>query len=565
MSDEVEHCSGHMGAVSGPLVVQQDGGLILASAGAGAREIADALRRFAVLEKCPGAFHHYRLTRHSLWNAAAAGIEPGRITDFLERAAGAPVPPVVARRIATTMGRHGRLRLVREGGRYWLRADDAALLRQIGAELGESFVPDPGAIGDRGVPISPAQRGPLTLRLGHLGWPLRDEAGYSEGRPLALAWRGEPPLRAYQREAVASLADPAAPHGGSGLIVLPCGAGKTLVGIGASVALGCWTLVLSPNTASVRQWVEAYRDFTDLPPHSVGEYQSRGRRAHPITVTTYQQLTARGTRDRSAMPHLDLLGGHEWGLIIFDEAHLLPADVFRLAADLASRRRLGLTATPVREDGREVELAALIGPVLYDVPWATLEAQGWIAPVECVEVRVPLVPDGEPPTHRAAATAAEKWPTVRGLVRRHSGAGVLIIGQYLDQLASYAERLHAPLISGATPRAERDAAFARFRAGEEPLLVLSRVGNAAIDLPNASVAIEVSGNFGSRQEEAQRLGRLLRPKPDSAEPARFYAVVADDPAEAAYAARRQRFLVQQGYRYRIVRAGVHGGIHGTTA
>lgn len=535
-----------------PLVVQQDGELILATGVPGALSVADTLRRFAILEKCPGAFHHYRLTRHSLWNAAAAGIDAGRIVAFLERASGVAVPETVARRIAATLARYGRLRLVREEGTCWLRADDDALLRRICAELGAPFAPE--APTARGLPIPPARRGPLAVRLGHLGWPLSDEADYTEGQSLAIGWRGDDPLRPYQREAVASLADTAASGGGSGLIILPCGAGKTLVGIGATIALARWTLVLCPNTSSVQQWIAAYQRFTDLPVDSAGEYRARWRRVRPITVTTYQQLTARGGRSGDDLTHLNLLGAHDWGLIIFDEAHLLPADVFRLTADLASHRRLGLTATPVREDGREADLAALIGPVRYDTPWTTLEAQGWIAPVDCIEVRVPLTDDGGDLAHRAAATAPEKWPVVRSLARRHRGEGVLVIGQYLDQLATIAERLDAPLVSGATPRAEREAIFARFRAGEVPLLVLSRVGNAAIDLPNARVAIEVSGNYGSRQEEAQRLGRLLRPKPDGA-PARFYAVVADTPAEAAYAARRQRFLVQQGYQYRIVRAG----------
>jgi len=541
-----------MGALATPLVVQHDGELLLTTGATGARGVADTLRRFAVLEKCPGTFHHYRLTRHSLWNAAAAGIDAARIIAFLERASGAALPETVSRRIAATISRHGRLRLMRDAGTFWLRSDDEALLQRVCAELGDDFAPD--RLSARGLPVAPARRGPLAVRLGHLGWPLSDEAGHTEGRPLAIDWRGEAPLRAYQQEAVAALSAQDAPGGGSGVIVLPCGAGKTLVGIGATVALGCWTLVLCPNTSSVQQWVAAYRRFTDLAPDAIGEYRAPRRHLRPVTATTYQQLTARGSRTGADLPHLNLLGSEDWGLIIFDEAHLLPADVFRLAADLASRRRLGLTATPVREDGREADLAALIGPVRYDVPWATLEAQGWIAPVECIEVRVPLADPPGDLAHRTAATAPEKWPVVRSLARRHRGEGVLIIGQYLDQLAAIAERLEAPLISGATPRADREAAFARFRSGEEPLLVLSRVGNAAIDLPNARVAIEVSGNFGSRQEEAQRLGRLLRPKPDGA-PARFYAVVADTAAEAAYAARRQRFLVQQGYRYRIVRAG----------
>ncbi|MFN8541069.1 MAG: DEAD/DEAH box helicase [Thermomicrobiales bacterium] len=268
---------------------------------------------------------------------------------------------------------------------------------------------------------------------------------------------------ASARKAVAALSAPDAPGGGSGVIVLPCGAGKTLVGIGASVALGCWTLVLCPNSSSVQQWVAAYQRFTDLSPDAIGEYRAPRRHLRPVTATTYQQLTARGSRTGEDLPHLNLLGSQDWGLIIFDEAHLLPADVFRLAADLASRRRLGLTATPVREDGREVDLAALIGPVRYDVPWATLEAQGWIAPVECIEVRVPLADAPGDLAHRAAATAPEKWPVVRSLARRHRGEGVLVIGQYLDQLAAIAERLK-PLIGGATPRADREGCLRRASA-----------------------------------------------------------------------------------------------------
>jgi DNA excision repair protein ERCC-3 len=468
------------------------------------------------------------------------------------------------------MARHGRLRLVREGGSLWLCAADPGLLQRLAPDLVPDFLPGVEAIGADGLAIAPSLRGPLKARLARLGWPVRDEAGYVRGAPLALGWRPGVALRQYQRDAIAAFVGPGreCSHGeGSGLVILPCGAGKTIVGVGAIVALGCQALVLCPNSMSVQQWLDAFGRFTDLPEGQAGEYDPRRRALPPITVTTYQMLTARRTRQaraQAAFPHLDRVGGHDWGLVIFDEAHLLPADVFRLTADLASRRRLGLTATPIREDGREADLAALIGPVLYDVPWGDLEAEGWIAPVECVEVRVPLLPEPttagvrKGPTHRAAATAPEKWPVVRRLVRRHRGEGVLILGQYLEQLRDLAARLDAPLISGETPRDARAAVFDRFRAGQEPVLILSRVGNAAIDLPNARVAIEVSGNFGSRQEEAQRLGRILRPKPGDGDPARFYALVADDPAEADHAARRQRFLVEQGYRYRIVRRVTSG-------
>jgi DNA excision repair protein ERCC-3 len=551
------------------LVVQQDGGLILATEARGARSVADGLRRFATLEKCPGTFHHYRITRRSLWNAAASGVTPERIADFLRRASRLPLPPAVDVLIADATARYGRLRLVREGGVLWLRADDPALLPRLAPDLVPDFLPGVEAIGEDGLAVSPSLRGPLKACLARLGWPVRDEAGYVQGAPLALGWRPGVALRQYQRDAIAAFVGTGRESGatdhkeGSGLVILPCGAGKTIIGVGVTIGLGCQTLVLCPNSSSVRQWLDAFARFTDLSGEQAGEYDPRRRTLLPVTVTTYQMLTARRRAALAAthpvLPHLDRVGGHDWGLVVFDEAHLLPADVFRLAADLASRRRLGLTATPIREDGREADLAALVGPVLYDVPWGDLEAQGWIAPVECVEVRVPLLPEPATagtrsgPTHRAVATAPEKWPIVRKLVRRYRGEGVLILGQYLDQLRDLATRLDAPLVSGETPKDEREAAFDRFRAGQEPVLVLSRVGNAAIDLPNARVAIEVSGNFGSRQEEAQRLGRLLRPKPGAGGPARFYALVADDPAEAEHAARRQRFLVEQGYRYQIVR------------
>lgn len=549
-----------------PLVIQHDGSLILMTTARGARSVADGLRRFAILEKCPGSAHHYRITARSLWNAAATGATAGRIADFLRRASDGPLPPAVERLIAGALARHGRLRLIRDGGQIWLRADDPALLDELSDELAPLCQSEDGTASERGLPVPVLARGPLKARLARLGWPVLDEAGYVEGARLRVDWRPGVALRPYQRAAIGAFAGIGRARDGSGLVVLPCGAGKTIVGIGATVALQTATLVLCPNVSSVGQWVAAYYDFTDLATTAAREYDARRRQPAPVTVTTYQQLTARSSsrlaqsavRSPQSYPHLDRLGGHDWGLIVFDEAHLLPADVFRLTAELASRRRLGLTATPIREDGREVDLAALIGPVLYDAPWGALEAEGWIAPVECVEVRVPLAPgDGAavatPGSYRVAATAREKWPVVRALVRRHRGEGVLILGQYLDQLREIAARLEATLVAGDTPRAERERAFDRFRAGAEPVLVLSRVGNAAIDLPNARVAIEISGNFGSRQEEAQRLGRLLRPKPDGRGPARFYAVVADDPREAVHAARRQRFLVEQGYRYRIVR------------
>lgn len=545
-----------------PLVIQQDGSLILAVEAREADSIADGLRRFAILDKCPGQFQHYRLARHALWDAAGRGITPTRIVGFLQRASRAPVPPAVERTITESMARYGRLNLVSDADQLILSADTPELWEALPASAQRLLAPFTRlANGDLAIPL--AERGPLKAALGREGWPVRDMAGYREGQGLAIDWSPGVTLRPYQRAAIAAFVGEQGSEFGasSGLVVLPCGAGKTLVGLGATVALGQQTLVLCPNTIAVQQWLAAYRAMTTIDEGASGEYAPRRGVVYPITVTTYQQLVARRQRGPGAAdggaPYLARLGEHDWGLIIFDEAHVLPADVFRLAADLAGRRRLGLTATPVREDGREVDLAALIGPTLYDLPWGQLEAEGWIAPVSCAEIRVPLrdLDRATDLTHRAAATAPEKWPIVRRLVGRHRGDGILVIGQYLDQLRDLAERLSAPLVSGETPRAERERLFAGFRDGTIPLLVLSRVGNAALDLPNARVAIEVSGNFGSRQEEAQRLGRLLRPKRETREPAHFYMVVADHPAEVTHAARRQRFLIEQGYRYRIERAG----------
>ncbi|MDP9375092.1 MAG: helicase-associated domain-containing protein, partial [Chloroflexota bacterium] len=431
-----------------PLIVQGDGTLILATGAPGAGSVADGLRRFAELAKCPGDYHHYRLTRHSLWNAAAAGVGAERVLDFLRRASGAPLPPAVERGIVDIIGRWGRLRLERgsDGDELWLRADDPALLAKLAPKLDDLLdypLPDCPLSAAEALARLPdfAARGVLKARLAALGWPVRDEAGYAGGAALGAGPRPDLRLRPYQREAIAAFA-----RRGSGLVLLPCGAGKTLVGVGAMLALGCRTLVLCPSATAVRQWIDAYAAFTDLPAGAAGGYDGRRRAIRPVTVTTYHMLTARG--GGGAAPHLERVMAEDWGLIVFDEVHLLPADVFRLAAGVQSRRRLGLTATPVREDGRESDLFALVGPVLYTAPWSRLEAEGWIAPVECVEVRVP--PDwgataagATPLSHREAASSGAKWPAVRAILRRRRGEGALVIGQYLDQLRDLAARLEA--------------------------------------------------------------------------------------------------------------------------
>jgi DNA excision repair protein ERCC-3 len=404
------------------------------------------------------------------------------------------------------------------------------------------------------VAVHPSQRGHLKQALVRLGWPAEDLAGYVDGEahPIALRTDGWT-LRPYQTQAVESFF-----HGGSGVVVLPCGAGKTLVGAGAMAQSSTTTLILVTNTVAARQWRDELLARTSLTADEIGEYSGQRKQVRPVTIATYQVLTV---KRQGTYPHLELFDAKDWGLIVYDEVHLLPAPVFRMTADLQARRRLGLTATLVREDGHEDEVFSLIGPKRYDAPWKDIEAQGYIAPATCVEVRLSLPePDrmayatAEPgDRYRLAATAAAKNPVVERLVAAHTGAPTLVIGQYLDQLHTLAEHLDAPVITGTTTVPERQRLYAAFRTGEVPVLVVSKVANFSVDLPEASVAIQVSGTFGSRQEEAQRLGRILRPKADGGT-ATFYTLVTRDTVDADYAAHRQRFLAEQGYAYTITDA-----------
>lgn len=404
------------------------------------------------------------------------------------------------------------------------------------------------------VAVHPSERGALKQVLLRLGWPAEDLAGYVDGEahPIDLVESGWS-LRDYQRQAAEGFW-----HGGSGVVVLPCGAGKTLVGAAAMALARSTTLILVTNTVAARQWRDELLRRTSLTEDEIGEYSGSRKEVRPVTIATYQVLT---TKRKGTYAHIDLLDARDWGLILYDEVHLLPAPVFRFTADIQARRRLGLTATLVREDGREGDVFSLIGPKRYDAPWREIEAQGWIAPADCVEVRVTL-PDAarmayamaEPDErYRLAATAAQKRGIVASLVARHPDEQVLVIGQYLDQLHELADMLAVPVVTGETPIRERQSLFDQFRTGEVSTLVVSKVANFSLDLPEASVAIQVSGSFGSRQEEAQRLGRILRPKSDG-RGARFYTVVTRDTVDADFAAHRQRFLAEQGYAYRIVDA-----------
>ncbi|QDO87702.1 DEAD/DEAH box helicase [Ornithinimicrobium ciconiae] len=543
--------------MNGPLIVQSDKTLLLEIDHPDSAEARRAVAPFAELERAPEHVHTYRITPLGLWNARAAGHDAEQVVDALVTHSRYPVPNALLLDIAETMDRYGRLTLEKDDstdpGRLLLRTTDRAVLEEILRHkkitplIGERLDPDT-------VVVHSSERGHLKQELIKVGWPAEDLAGYVDGEkhPIDL-FQEDWSLRPYQQQAVDGFWD-----GGSGVVVLPCGAGKTLVGAGAMARSGTTTLILVTNTVSARQWRAELLARTSLTEDEIGEYSGARKEIRPVTIATYQVLT---TRRGGVYKHLDLLDARDWGLIVYDEVHLLPAPIFRMTADLQARRRLGLTATLVREDGRESEVFTLIGPKRYDAPWKDIEAQGYIAPADCVEVRVTLSDSmrmayatAEPDErYRFASCAPAKDRVVEELVDKHRGQQTLVIGQYLDQLAQLSERLDAPLITGETTVTERQKLFAAFRTGEISLLVVSKVANFSIDLPEASVAIQVSGTFGSRQEEAQRLGRVLRPKGDG-RTAHFYTIVSRDTVDAEFAAHRQRFLAEQGYAYRIVDA-----------
>ena len=546
-----------------PLIVQSDRTILLETGLPDSDAARDGLAPFAEIVTSPEHVQTWRVTPLSLWSAAAAGVDGAAILRTLEAHSRFPVPDAVRRDVVDLLARWGRLRLEPgAGGDPELVADDPLLLAtlagvsRVGALLGESLAPGR-------VRVPSAQRGPLKQELLRAGWPVEDVAGYVDGEPLSLALRAVTrqgvsfALRDYQRQALETFHAGGSARGGSGVVVLPCGSGKTLVGLAALARLGTSALVLTTSVTALRQWREELLERTTLEPEQIGEYSGARKEVAPVTLATYQILTYR-RRKSGPFEHLELLRRRPWGLIIYDEVHLLPAPVFRMLADLQSRRRLGLTATLVREDGREGDVFALVGPRRYDVPWRDLENRGAIAAASCVEVRVPMAAAlrrtyaaaGDRERFRVAATNPAKDEQVALLLERHAGERALVIGHYLDQLHRLAARLEVPLLTGATPQAERDALYARFRGGDLRHLVVSKVANFAVDLPDASVAVQVSGTFGSRQEEAQRLGRLLRPKAGR-NLATFYTVVSSDSVEADFARRRQVFLAEQGYRYSV--------------
>ncbi len=553
-----------------PIIVQSDRTVLLEVDNPLHVEARDALAQFAEIEKSPEHIHTYRLSPLSLWNAAAGGMDAQTIIDELNKYSKYPIPANIVAEIHDYIQHYGRVKLVREGNELFLHSDDVPLM----AEIWQHKRTQPYLLKrvDRNtIQVDASRRGHIKQALIHIGFPAEDLAGYSDGSPLPIHLREETVAgkafkpRDYQNAAAAAFYANGALSGGSGAIVLPCGAGKTIVGLATMAMIGRATLILTPNTVAVRQWINEILDKTDIPREMIGEYTGERKDIAPITVSTYQILTYRrtikgkdGEPDEEIYPHFSLFTNYDWGLIIYDEVHLLPAPVFRFTAEIQARRRLGLTATLIREDGREADVFSLIGPKKFDVPWRELEQQGWIATAECHEIRVSFTEEEQlnyamteaREKYRVAAENPAKQRIAQLLLQRHQNDQILVIGQYIDQLQALADELHAPLLTGRTSTAQREKLYDQFRRGEIKHLVVSKVANFAIDLPDANVAIQVSGTFGSRQEEAQRLGRILRPKSDGGL-AYFYTIVTRDTRDQEFSANRQLFLTEQGYRYII--------------
>lgn len=539
---------------NGPLIVQSDKTVLLEVDHPSAAKARAALAPFAELERAPEHIHTYRITPLALWNARAAGHDAEQVVDVLETYSRFPVPQPLLIDVAETMSRYGRVRIHSHPAHgLILESTEAPILeelsrhKKIGSMLG-------ARIDDETFAVPPSERGRLKQELLKAGWPAEDLAGYVDGEshPIDLDETGWQ-IRDYQQYATESFWS-----GGSGVVVLPCGAGKTIVGAASMAKAKATTLILVTNTVAGRQWRDELLRRTTLTENEIGEYSGEKKEIKPVTIATYQVVTRKTKGEYRA---LELFDSRDWGLIIYDEVHLLPAPVFRMTSDLQSRRRLGLTATLVREDGMEGDVFSLIGPKRYDAPWKELEAEGYIATAECVEVRCNMDADermlyataSSRDRYRIAACASAKPRVVDKILSQHKGQQALIIGGYLDQLEEIGARIGAPVIDGKTSNAKREKLFQAFRDGELTTLVVSKVANFSIDLPEAALAIQVSGTFGSRQEEAQRLGRLLRPKADGRE-AFFYTLVTRDSIDAEYAVHRQRFLAEQGYAYRLVDA-----------
>ncbi len=544
-----------------PLIIQSDGSLLLEVISRAYEEARDAILPFAELIKSPEYVHTYRITPLSLWNAASIGIQHDRVIDDLKKYARYDIPATVLHRVKEAFERWDAVRLFRHSGsslRVEVRSDDLLAQLTTKGEIRQHIL---DTAHPRGFIISSEIRGRFKHMLIKMGYPVHDLVGYDPGDGLAVSLRQHTlsdqnfKLRPYQVEAAESYWAGGSPEGGQGIVVLPCGSGKTMVGMEVMARARTHTLILCTNVSAVHQWITELLDKTTITKEDIGEYTGGKKEIKPVTVTTYQMLTFRKSKD-GPFEHMSLMKARNWGLLIYDEVHIIPAPVFRATTELQAKRRLGLTATLIREDGLESDTFSLVGPKCYDVPWKELEQKGFIAEAVCCEVRVPLSPEkGQEYVHateraqfRIASENTNKDAVLKDLIRKHTDEPILVIGQYLTQLRKISSALKAPLITGTTTNSRRDMLYDSFRKGEIPVLVVSKVANFAIDLPDASVAIQVSGTFGSRQEEAQRLGRILRPKKRVSS---FYTLVTRETSEEFFAHKRQVFLAEQGYRYRI--------------
>ncbi|RXZ77037.1 helicase [Paenibacillaceae bacterium] len=546
----------------GTLIVQSDFTVLLDGRQEHGELAAEQLAVFAELVKRPGDMHTYRITPLSVWNAASTGANGEQMIETLRQYGRYEVPAAVENEIREWAARYGKLRMEQCEGRLLLTCDCAELLTKLAGKpsVSEGLLQRDS---EHSWSVKGAHRGYVKQELLKCGYPVLDLAGYHTGESLAVALKSNTAdgvsfkARPYQERAVDLFYREGSAHGGSGVLVLPCGAGKTIVGIAALAKLQCATLILTSSATSVQQWKSELLDKTTLDEEKIGVYAGASKVVRPVTIATYQMLTHRGSK-QAEFVHMGLFQERDWGLIIYDEVHLLPAPVFRMTAEIQATRRLGLTATLVREDGRAEDVFSLIGPKRFELPWKALEAQGYLAEVSCTEIRIPLherlaeryygarIRD----RHRIASENSLKLAALQLLLERHAGHSIIIIGQYLSQLSIVAKRFGLPLLTGSTRQEERERCFSAFRRGETKIIVVSKIANFAIDLPDAAVAIQLSGSYGSRQEEAQRIGRIVRPKRDGGQ-AWFYTIVTDHTVETDYMVKRQLFMIEQGYRYQL--------------
>ncbi len=546
-----------------PVIVQSDNTLLVEVDNPAFEEARNSVSQFSELEKSPEHIHTYRITPLSLWNAAASGLRVKEIIEYLELYSKYDIPDTVYTTINEQMKRYGLLKLVMAGDDLVLASTDPVLINEIlyNKKL-QNYIYE--RIDLNSIKVKKIFRGHIKQALIKMGFPVEDLAGYDEGDPCEINIRpldGEGQglaFRDYQSDSINAFYKGGGPEGGSGVVVLPCGAGKTVIGIGAMITIKSETLILVTNTIALRQWKDELLSKTMLTEDMIGEYSGDKKEIKPITIATYNILTYRKNKKESFL-HFDLFNSKNWGLIIYDEVHLLPAPVFRMTSEIQSKRRLGLTATLIREDGLESDVFSLIGPKKYDMPWKILEKAKWIATALCTEVRIDLPEDKrvqyslskDREKFRIASENPRKIDFVKRILSHHVDSNILIIGQYISQLEEYKEILGFPMITGSTPLAEREDLYKKFRFGEIKYLIVSKVANFSIDLPDANVAIQISGTFGSRQEEAQRLGRVLRPK-KSDNFAYFYTIITSNSVEEKFAHNRQLFLTEQGYTYSIM-------------